>query len=390
MPPSASRREANTTAGPVKLNGMARAARQTAANVQAGASTAAGTRGATQEEEVIDKRFQKQPAGQAPEAHLKIKAIQLIENEGTDPHTPNFWLPITHMDSFSGLESFVRAADLQSFAKASRALGISASAVGKNVARLEQQLGLRLFHRTTRQVRLTQEGALFHERCRRILDELNDARAMMQAAVGTPRGRLRVSLPTIGYRFLLPVLPAFKARLPEIELDLDFNDRLVDVVEEGFDVVIRSGELDDSRLVARRLGPFRFLLVASPAYLGRRGMPRTPVDLAGHACLRYQFSNSGRIEEWTVPGLPPLLPLELACNNMEAMLGAAVAGMGVAYMPDFLAREALARGELVRVLAPFVDHTGQFSALWPSSRQLSPKVRAFVDFAAANLFKEGP
>lgn len=294
------------------------------------------------------------------------------------------------MDSFSGLESFVRAADLQSFAKASRALGISASAVGKNVARLEQQLGLRLFHRTTRQVRLTQEGALFHERCRRILDELNDARAMMQAAVGTPRGRLRVSLPTIGYRFLLPVLPAFKARFPEIELDLDFNDRLVDVVEEGFDVVIRSGELDDSRLVARRLGPFRFLLVASPVYLERRGMPRTPADLGGHACLRYQFSNSGRIEEWTVPGLPPLLPLELACNNMEAMLGAAVAGLGVAYMPDFLAREALARGELVRVLAPFVDHAGQFSALWPSSRQLSPKVRAFVDFAAANLFQEGP
>lgn len=284
------------------------------------------------------------------------------------------------MDSFSGLESFVRAADLLSFAEAGRALGISASAVGKNVARLEQQLGLRLFHRTTRQVRLTQEGTLFHERCRRILDELHDARAAMQAAAETPRGRLHVSLPTIGYRFLLPVLPEFQARYPEVELDLDFNDHLVDVVEAGLDVVIRSGELADSRLVARRLGPFRFILAASPTYLAERGLPLTPADLARHSSLRYRFLNSGKLEEWT-------LPISLVCNNMEAMLGAAVSGLGLAYMPDFLARDALARGELQQVLAQQLTHSGQFSALWPSSRQLSPKVRAFVDFASARLFK---
>lgn len=290
------------------------------------------------------------------------------------------------MDSFSGLESFVRAADLLSFAEAGRALGISASAVGKNVARLEQQLGLRLFHRTTRQVRLTQEGTLFHERCRRILDELHDARAAMQAAAQAPRGRLRVSLPTIGYRFLLPVLPEFQARYPEVELDLDFNDHLVDVVEAGLDVVIRSGELADSRLVARRLGPFRFILAASPAYLTERGVPLTPADLAGHTSLRYRFLNSGKLEEWTLPGLPAM-PIALVCNNMEAMLGAAVSGLGLAYMPDFLARDALARGELQQVLAQQLTHSGQFSALWPSSRQLSPKVRAFVDFASERLFK---
>lgn len=292
------------------------------------------------------------------------------------------------MDSFSGLESFVRAADLLSFAEAGRALGISASAVGKNVARLEQQLGLRLFQRTTRQVRLTQEGALFHERCRRILDELHDARAAMQAAAEAPRGRLRISLPTIGYRFLLPVLPEFQARYPEVELDLDFNDHLVDVVEAGLDVVIRSGDLADSRLVARRLGPFRFILAASPAYLAARGVPRTPADLARHTSLRYRFLSSGKLEEWVLPGLPAM-PIALVCNNMEAMLGAAVAGMGLAYMPDFLARDALTRGELQQVLAEQLTHSGQFSALWPSSRQLSPKVRAFVDFASARLF-QGP
>ncbi|WP_093178651.1 LysR family transcriptional regulator [Variovorax sp. YR266] len=293
------------------------------------------------------------------------------------------------MDSFSGLESFVRAADQLSFAKAGRQLGISASAVGKNVARLEQQLGVRLFNRTTRHTRLTQEGALFHERCRRILDELDDARAMMQDAVAAPRGRLRVSLPTIGYRFLLPILPDFKARYPEIELDLDFNDRLVDVIAEGVDVVIRSGDLVDSQLVARRLGPFQFVLVASPAYLERHGVPQVPADLTQHACLRYKFVTGGKVEEWDLPGLPAQLPPGLLCNNMEAMLGAAVAGLGVAYMPDFLARDSLCRGELQRVLATHLVRQGQFSALWPSSRQLSPKVRAFVDFAGERMFKEG-
>lgn len=290
------------------------------------------------------------------------------------------------MDSFQGIESFVRAADLLSFAEAGRSLGISASAVGKNVARLEQQLGLRLFHRSTRQVRLTQEGALFHQHCQRILDALHDARSAMQAVAEIPSGRLRVSLPTIGYRFLLPVLPTFQTLYPRIDLDLDFNDRLVDVIEAGLDVVIRSGELADSRLVARRLGPFRFILVAAPAYLAQHGVPHTPADLAKHHSLRYRFLDSGKLEEWILPGLPDQLPIALVCNNMEAMLGAAVAGLGIAYMPDFLARDALAHGELQRLLAEQLTHSGQFSALWPSSRQLSPKVRAFVDFASLHLF----
>jgi len=325
------------------------------------------------------------PAPSAGHA-LTIKALQFHENMAFTPDTPNLRLAIA-MDSFSGLESFVRAADLLSFAEAGRALGISASAVGKNVARLEHRLGLRLFQRTTRQVRLTQEGALFHERCRRILDELHDARAAMQSAAQAPRGRLRVSLPTIGYRFLLPVLPGFHARYPEVDLDLDFNDHLVDVVEAGLDVVIRSGDLADSRLVARRLGAFRFILAGSPAYLAERGVPQSPADLVRHRCLRYRFLGSGKLEEWVLPGMPAQLPVALACNNMEAMLGAAVAGMGLAYMPDFLARDALARGELQPVLAAQLTHTGQFSALWPSSRQLSPKVRAFVDYIGERLFK---
>ncbi|MET3970874.1 DNA-binding transcriptional LysR family regulator [Bradyrhizobium sp. S3.9.1] len=166
------------------------------------------------------------------------------------------------MDSLNGIVAFVRAAETLSFVAAGRMLGISASAVGKSVSKLEQSVGTRLFHRTTRRVSLTEEGALFFERCRRILDDLRDAEAMLSQAASTPRGRLRVSLPTIGYRFLLPILPEFRRLYPEIELDLDFSDRIVDLVEEGLDAAIRSGALADSSLMSRRLGPFRFVLCA--------------------------------------------------------------------------------------------------------------------------------
>ena len=184
---------------------------------------------------------------------------------------------MSDMESLSGIVAFVRTAETLSFVAAGRALGVSASAVGKNVAKLEQTVGVRLLQRSTRRVNLTAEGTLFYERCRRILDDLQDAEAMLSHAAQTPRGKLRVSLPTIGYRFLLPVLPAFSALYPEVEVDLEFNDRLVDVIEEGFDAVIRSGDLPDSRLMSRRLGPFRFVLCAAPAYLEQYGVPQTPM-----------------------------------------------------------------------------------------------------------------
>ncbi len=294
------------------------------------------------------------------------------------------------MDSFiSGLESFVRAADRLSFAEAGRALGISASAVGKNVARLEQQLGLRLFQRTTRQVRLTQEGRAVP----RALPPHpgRAARCAGRHASRRPKrraGGCALSLPTIGYRFLLPVLPGFQALYPEVDLDLDFNDHLVDVVEAGLDVVIRSGDLADSRLVARRLGPFRFVLVGSPAYLAEHGVPQSPADLARHRCLRYRFLGSGRLEEWVLPGLRrPCCPWPWPATTWKpcwARPWPAWAGGLHARLPG---PRRPARGELQRVLAGQLTHTGQFSALWPSSRQLSPKVRAFVDYIGVRLFQ---
>ncbi|WP_186228995.1 LysR family transcriptional regulator [Burkholderia gladioli] len=293
------------------------------------------------------------------------------------------------MDNLNGIVAFVRTAETLSFVAAGRKLGISASAVGKTIARLERSLGVRLFHRTTRRVTLTEEGRHFHERCHRILEELRDAEATLSASAQTPRGRLRVSLPVIGYRFLLPVLPAFSARYPDIELDLDFNDRLVDVVEGGFDAVIRSGQLSDSSLMSRRLGPFRFVLCASPDYLARAGVPRGLADLAAHEGVRYRFPTTGKLQPWSLlpdGGEPPNLRCAMTCNNMEALRGAVIAGFGIGFMPDFLARDALAAGSLVEVLEPHSTAPGQFSILWPSSRQLSPKLRVFVDFMCEHLF----
>lgn len=232
------------------------------------------------------------------------------------------------MDSLSGLVAFVRAAETRSFVTAARALGVSASAVGKSVAKLEENLGVRLFHRSTRQINLTEEGAIFFERCRNALQEIQDAEAELSKATVAPRGRLRVSMPAIGYRLLLPVIPRFRSLYPEVELDLDFSDRLVDVIEEGFDVVIRGGEPADSRLKAKRLGPYRFVVCASPEYFARHGVPQHASELANHVCLRFKYRSSGKLQEWIVDGESPLLGAGVATplilNNAEAVLSAAI------------------------------------------------------------------
>ncbi|ULU24930.1 LysR family transcriptional regulator [Dyella terrae] len=291
------------------------------------------------------------------------------------------------MDSLTGIVAFVRSAEALSFTGAARTLGVSSSAIGKSIARLEKAMGVRLFLRSTRKVRLTAEGMVFFERCRRILDELQDAEAEMTRAVQAPRGQLRVSVPAIGYRFLLPHLKAFRDLYPEITLDLDCSDQLVDLVEAGIDVAIRSGTLADSRLAARRLGPFRFVLCASPDYLREHGTPLSVGYLERHDCIRYCFVTTGKLMEWGVATDGPLrLRPSLVCNNMEAVLAATLAGHGLAYMPDFLARDAIRDGALQTVLADHITDHGQFWAVWPSGRTLLPRVRVFVDFMATRLF----
>lgn len=293
------------------------------------------------------------------------------------------------MDSLNGFMVFVQVAETRSFVAAGRLLGVSASAVGKSVARLEEKLGVRLFHRSTRSVSLTAEGVLFLERSRRILAEIEAAELELSQASSAPRGRLRVSLPLVS-SLLLPVLGEFMRDYPAIELDLDFTDRLVDVIEEGFDAVVRTGDPVDSRLSARRLGTFGSMLVAAPDYLARRGTPNTPADLLQHTCLHYRFPNSGKLEPWALrraPGEPELpLPTSMICNNIETRVCFALQGLGIAYLPDFSIREPLADGRLHAILTDHVQRTGVFHVLWPASKHPSPKVRAFVDFLSAKVF----
>jgi DNA-binding transcriptional LysR family regulator len=294
------------------------------------------------------------------------------------------------MDHLNGLMAFVRTADLGSFAAAGRVLGISPSAVGKAVTKLEGQLGVRLLQRSTRSLRLTEEGRDFHERCRLILDDLNDAQDMLMSTRQAPRGHVRLSCPIVAYHLLLPVLPEFLALYPEIELEIDFSDRIVDIIEEGVDVAIRSGQLPDSSIMTRALRPFQMLLCASPAYLERHGTPQCPRDLANHATIGFRYPNSGKIQSWPLkmPAGEPEMRLRhiLTFNNMEALHGAAVLGMGIGCMPDFLAQTTLKASALVPLLVDHLDAPGQFNLIWPSNRHLSPKVRALVDFISMRLF----
>ncbi|AKV01534.1 Transcriptional regulator, LysR family [Labilithrix luteola] len=293
------------------------------------------------------------------------------------------------MDSLGSLQAFVQAADARSFTIAGHKLGVSSSAVGKAIARLEERLGVRLFHRSTRTMTLTPEGELLLERCRRIFAEVEAAELELAQTRGAPRGKLRVSMPIVGM-LMMPALTAFMRAHPAIELELDFTDRLVDVIEEGFDAVVRAGEIDDSRLMSRALGTFHLLLVGAPAYFAKAGTPREPGDLLEHACLQHRFATNGKLERWPLrrgrKDLDLELPTTAVANTIEPLIEMATQGLGIACLPDFAIRRQLREGTLVTVLDRHVHHAGVFRLLWPSSRYVSPKLRVFVDFMARHLF----
>jgi len=250
-------------------------------------------------------------------------------------------------------------------------------------------VGVRLFNRNTRSITLTAEGALFLERSRRILAEIEAAEMELSQAMTSPRGRLRISLPLVS-SLVLTILGDFMAQYPDIELDLDFTDRLVDVIEEGFDAVVRVGTPTDSRLVAARLGTFRQLLVASPTYLEQRGIPKVPIDLLQHSCLHYRYSHNGKLESWPLrlqDDDPELhLPTSMICNNIETRVCFALQGRGIACLPDFSIKQLLDSGQLQQVLPDYIDRKGVFNILWPASKHPSPKVRVFVDFLSSRMF----
>jgi DNA-binding transcriptional LysR family regulator len=293
------------------------------------------------------------------------------------------------MDSLGALNAFVRAAEARSFTDAGRQLSLSSSAIGKAVARLEERLGVRLFHRSTRSVSLTPEGTVFLESCRRIFSEIESVEMEFAQTKGAPRGKLRVSLPMVGM-LMMPSINQFMIEYPEVELDIDFTDLLVDVIHGGFDVVIRTGEPADSRLMAKTLGGYTLEAVGSPAYFQRKGMPQTPIDLLEHDCLHHKYPTNGKLQRWPFKpsdnGGELDLPLKAAVSTVEPLIAMAEQGLGIACVPDFAVRRQIADGSLVRILADHMEFSGAFRAVWPSSRQMSPKLRVFVDFMAENLF----
>ncbi|RQR55964.1 LysR family transcriptional regulator [Burkholderia sp. Bp9140] len=295
------------------------------------------------------------------------------------------------MERMSGIAIFTRAAEVLSFSEAGRQLGISASAVGKSIARLETRLGLRLFHRSTRSVRLTPEGELFLARCQRVLNEIVEAESELAVSRAMPAGRLRMSVPLVGM-LLTPVLAAFMRKYPEVQLDVDFSDRIVDVIEDGFDVVLRTGDAADSQLTTRTLGHFSHVIVASPAYLLEHGVPVVPEDLVMHACLQHRFPRTGRLRQWSFARdgvtFEVELPSTATVSTVEPLIVLAEQGLGLASVPEFSVREQLAQGTLVAVLRDFTADRVPFRALWPSGRMMAPKTRVFVDFLSQHLLPD--
>jgi len=293
------------------------------------------------------------------------------------------------MDRLAAIEAFVRVGESGSFSEAARRLRTSKSAVSRQVSALEAALGARLLHRTTRSLTLTEVGRGYFERAARVLADLAEADQSVTQLQAAPRGKLRVNAPmSFGFLHLAPAIPDFLAQFAEVEIDMVMNDRYVDLVDEGFDVAVRIGNLVDSSLVARRLAPIRRVVCASPAYLAARGRPASPDELRTHSCLAYSLVSL--THEWRFvddKGRPWPVEIKgrLTVNNGDALRAAALGGVGLTYLPSFLVGADVRAGALVTVLDAFVPQDMTVNAVYPHARHLSPKVRAFVDFLAARF-----
>lgn len=284
------------------------------------------------------------------------------------------------------IELFCLAAELGSFTAAAVAAGVTPPAVSRTVFRLEERLGVRLFVRTTRQIRLTEEGRIYFEQSRRALAQLVDAERQISGQRAAPSGLLRISLPTpyAHYR-VLPILPAFRAQYPDVEVDVHISNRNVDFADDTYDLSVRGRAPDDSNLIARKLEDAEMVVVAAPDYLRRAGMPRTPEDLQQHECIQFDVPSSGRKLPWVfrVNGEETDLLTSGTYGTSEDALGGATlarAGAGLFQTYHFVVEQDLRDGALVEVLQDYGGSTRPFVLLYPSARHVTRRVRVFVDF----------
>lgn len=284
----------------------------------------------------------------------------------------------------NGFAVFAKVAELGGFTAAADALGLSKSMVSRQVSQLEDELGVRLLNRTTRRISLTEAGAVVLERAQRIVTEAGEAVEEASCVELAVRGTLRINAPmTFGIRQLGPVLPEFLARYPELTVALDLNDRRIDLIEEGFDVSLRISALTDSSLIARQLAPVKRYVVGAPSWFEKHGLPKRPADLAAHDFLLYTLlARSNHLEMENAKGEREEVELRarMYCNNADVMMETIAAGLGLALVPDFICSDHLRSGKLVRVLEDWAVAPLTLHAIYPHSRHVAAKVRAFVDF----------
>ena len=287
------------------------------------------------------------------------------------------------------MQTFAKVGELRSFTRAADALELSRAVVSAQIADLERHLGARLLHRTTRKVALTHDGAQFLEHCQRILGAVQAAEESLRADRLRPQGRLRVDVPiAFGRQLLVPALPQFTARYPELSLEIQLNDRVVDLIDEQVDVAIRLGPVRSPNLVARRICSTRWFTCASPEYLARAGRPRTPEDLRRHRLIGF-LGSGGRARKWVFEQRgqrqTPALPFALAFNMADAQLSAALRGNGIVQTVDMLVAEQIRNERLERVLPEYSTPGPAISAVFPATQRNSVKIRVFADFAADML-----
>ncbi|MCZ7564525.1 MAG: LysR family transcriptional regulator [Burkholderiales bacterium] len=291
------------------------------------------------------------------------------------------------MASLDLIVSFAAAARHAGFARAARELGLSPSAVAKNVANLEAQLGMRLFHRTTRQVTLSPDGEDVYARCKRILEEVESLESVAADARTGPRGTLRIDMPiTYGRQVVLPVLTRLMSRYAELKIDARFSDQFVDIIKEGLDAAIRVGPLADSSLVGRMFDQQVIWTYASPAYLARHSMPQSPDALSAHTCLLFRLPSSGQGRPWQFRigkrevSLVPESGVRL--GDGEALVQAATAGLGLIQVPTYMAEREIKRGKLVEILQKYRPAPMPISLVYPSHRHIPLRVRVLADALA--------
>lgn len=294
------------------------------------------------------------------------------------------------MDKLQAMSVFVQVVDTGGITRAAEIMQLPKATVSTLISNLEAALSVKLLNRTTRQISVTADGAAYYEHCLRILADLKDVEESLSKTVSSPSGRLRVDVPAgLGRHVIIPALPQFFERYPDISLELGCSDRPVDLIEEGVDCVVRGGELADSTLVARRVGTLHFMTYAAPAYIARHGRPVHPNDLLQHRCINYFSPKTGKICEWDFARENEKVRIkvtgQVALNDSNAYLAATLSGIGIAQLPSCIVRSYVQSGRLEPLLEEWCVDPLPLHVMYPQNRHLSAKVRAFVEWVAELL-----